>query len=236
MSKCPHCEQDILIPESSYGTLFTCENCNSIFFISWEGAPEKPSEVQFADPVREAETLASATDATLENATLSPAQDPVSTSDSIDLIAEYEKSIDAADSASMSGLANREVDHPTGSEQDRTYQETAYNFSADPSFDQLNNDLSNPNFIDVVEFGNSVNQQGPITYNIYIEGLDSAEVLNQFRDAIDDVKFSLQPEEVLSRIQNGKLVLEGLNPIKTSVIVARLQLLPLQVRFQQVIY
>ncbi len=40
MSQCPSCSQNIKIEESHYGTLFTCNHCQSVFFVGWDGVPE----------------------------------------------------------------------------------------------------------------------------------------------------------------------------------------------------
>ncbi len=40
MSQCPSCSNNIKIEESHYGTLFTCNHCQSVFFVGWDGNPE----------------------------------------------------------------------------------------------------------------------------------------------------------------------------------------------------
>ncbi len=40
MSNCPQCQVQLEIDPAQYGTLYTCANCNKVFFISWEGEPE----------------------------------------------------------------------------------------------------------------------------------------------------------------------------------------------------
>jgi len=40
MANCPSCSQNIKIDDSSYGTLFTCPHCQSVFFVGWDGQPE----------------------------------------------------------------------------------------------------------------------------------------------------------------------------------------------------
>ncbi len=40
MSSCPSCSRNIKIDESHYGTLYTCPECQSVFFVGWDGQPE----------------------------------------------------------------------------------------------------------------------------------------------------------------------------------------------------
>lgn len=42
MADCPQCRSTIEIPESGFGTLFNCPNCQAVFFVGWDGVPEQP--------------------------------------------------------------------------------------------------------------------------------------------------------------------------------------------------
>lgn len=52
MANCPSCSQNIKIEDSSYGTLFTCPHCQSVFFVGWDGQPETSSvQAESAAPI-----------------------------------------------------------------------------------------------------------------------------------------------------------------------------------------
>lgn len=50
MAECPQCHSSVDIPEGAYGTLFTCPNCQAVYFVGWDGVPEspQPTDIQLA--------------------------------------------------------------------------------------------------------------------------------------------------------------------------------------------
>lgn len=54
---CPHCHSGIEVLEKNYGTLFTCSQCQAVYFINFDGQPE------YSD---EREPLASSVESALE--------------------------------------------------------------------------------------------------------------------------------------------------------------------------
>ncbi|MEK6774083.1 MAG: hypothetical protein AABY64_09085 [Bdellovibrionota bacterium] len=88
-------------------------------------------------------------------------------------------------------------------------------------------------FSDVLEFANSVEDNGVITYNLTIKGIDLSHLHEQIVEALSDPKFNWQVAEMMSKIQNGTLVLESLSPAKTVVLVQRLKYLPVEIQWRQ---
>jgi hypothetical protein len=55
LAQCPNCHKSVEILDKHLGTLFTCPQCNAVFFIDWNGQPELANhEVEIEAPVEEA--------------------------------------------------------------------------------------------------------------------------------------------------------------------------------------
>ena len=50
MAECPQCHSSIQISEQSFGTLFTCPACSAVYFVGWDGVPERPDDKAAAFP------------------------------------------------------------------------------------------------------------------------------------------------------------------------------------------
>jgi hypothetical protein len=86
---------------------------------------------------------------------------------------------------------------------------------------------------EVSEFGNSNRDFGALSYTVLIEHIDTSEIRKKLSDALSDSKFQWDVTELLQRIEMGKLELTELNPAKASILVRRLQEVPVTVSWNQ---
>ena len=89
---------------------------------------------------------------------------------------------------------------------------------------------------EVVDYGNSEvssAKTGILLYNLKIQGLDTAKEKEILRDVLSDKKLLLSVESLFSAITNGELVIDGLNPVKASMIVSGLYNTGLDVTWSQ---
>lgn len=89
---------------------------------------------------------------------------------------------------------------------------------------------------EVVEFGNSEvsgAREGIISYNLLIQGIDTSQERGLLRDVLEDRKLMLSVEELLAEVNEGRLLIRNLNPVKASVIVAGLHNSGLNVEWSQ---
>jgi hypothetical protein len=91
-------------------------------------------------------------------------------------------------------------------------------------------------FAEIQNFANSDLPTSPLSYTLIVEGIDRGELRKEFSEIIRDEKFKLDVHEVLKKIKNGRIELEGLNAVKASVLVLRLRALPLQISWRQHAY
>jgi hypothetical protein len=92
---------------------------------------------------------------------------------------------------------------------------------------------SSSNFQDVVEFGNSPQMEGPLTYTIFIQGIEIADTREKLREALSDSRLGWDATDLIRKISNGSLMLADLSPAKASVVINRIKYLPIEVTWRQ---
>lgn len=95
---------------------------------------------------------------------------------------------------------------------------------------------SSPDLSDVAAFGNSEisgGRDGTLRYNLIIEGIDTADVREAFREAITDKKFVWDIDQILKSVRNGRVLIPNVAPTKGYILVTRLRGLPLKIRWEQ---
>ncbi len=103
---------------------------------------------------------------------------------------------------------------------------------ADPVTDPPDEEM----FREVSDFANSTVSQGRdglLVFDLVVSGIDSRELREAVRESITDRRFMWDVREVMAGINDGKLVLKGINAIKATVLINRLKGLPLELHWQQ---
>ena len=89
------------------------------------------------------------------------------------------------------------------------------------------------NFADVIEFANTNTGGGPLSYTVFIDGVESSQLVYQLREAMTDSRFGWDVNELLTHIGGGRLTLKGLTPAKASVLINRIKYLPFKISWRQ---
>jgi hypothetical protein len=76
-------------------------------------------------------------------------------------------------------------------------------------------------------------KDGPLSYTLLIEGLDSKELRDSLRQALSDSRFAWDADQIMTTVRNGELRIETVTPVKASVLVGRLKRLPLKIQWEQ---
>ncbi|MES2854514.1 MAG: hypothetical protein V4692_01570 [Bdellovibrionota bacterium] len=79
----------------------------------------------------------------------------------------------------------------------------------------------------------SSGKDGPFLFRILILGIDSKEIRESIREALEDSRFGWDPDQILSKLDKGKLVIEDLAPVKATIIIHRIRRLPVKIRWEQ---
>lgn len=91
-------------------------------------------------------------------------------------------------------------------------------------------------FSDVANFANADMNAGPIVYTVFIEGIESSQILNQLRDAMTDSRFAWDVSTLLNQVGGGRLTLSGLSPAKASVLINRIKYMPVKISWRQDVF
>lgn len=86
---------------------------------------------------------------------------------------------------------------------------------------------------EIESFGNSDAQTANLNYDLIIKGLDTKDVLSQFREAISDSRFGWEPSDVVKQIKKGELKLDRVNPVAAFILAKRLKFLDLELKWTQ---
>lgn len=76
-------------------------------------------------------------------------------------------------------------------------------------------------------------KDGPLLFRILISGIDSKEIRDSIREAIEDSRFAWDPAAVLAKMSKGSLTIENLSPVKAMILIGRLKRLPIQLKWEQ---
>lgn len=79
----------------------------------------------------------------------------------------------------------------------------------------------------------SQGKDGPFLFNLVINGLDSKEIRESLREAMNDSRFGWDTNQLLGQIRAGKLLIKNVSPVKASILVNRLKRLPLSISWEQ---
>jgi hypothetical protein len=230
---CPNCQKDSPITEQNYGALYTCPNCQAVYFINFEGQPEFGEITEeplsdFVDPAEQARQE-SALDSLLDAASFNSA--PVDFSQSDLSVSSESPAEPAYENESFDGVSNftdteiNPFENQASSEVLSSEQGLQNDNEPLNSFANVAQEISN--------FGNAEVQLAGLNYDLKISGLDTQELKRLFKEAIDDSQMGWDSEELFKRIKNGSVEIEKLNPVKAYILAKRLQFLDIEKQWKQ---
>lgn len=243
MSECPACHQQIEIPEASRGTLFTCPRCNAVYFVGWDGVPEKPAPDHYAaEPVTEAEPAPP--EVAFENPPEISVENPVIEQEwAVPDGQNPDESAGSYASESDPYASPAQENETVYAEEPAAADETPYDFDRpladNPAYNpqppavEVPSTADEPGFQDVADFGNSDTSSGPLSYTIVIEGIDTGKIYGELREALTDSRFRWNVPEMLKTIHEGRMEIKDLNPAKAFMLVNRVKYLALKITWRQ---
>lgn len=212
MISCPNCHNQIEILERQFGTLFSCPQCAAVFYINFSGQPE----VAEVEPEIE------------------PQVDAPSFNQQSDWSPQENEAAQGFQETEQSQEMSVSYDNFESNQEQQDY----FNANAEILVDQgienhtdINNESSN--FADIADYGNADVDKGPLTYRIFIQGLETSQVLIQLRAAMTDSRFGWDVDELLVQVKRGQLEILALSPTKAFVLINRIKYLPLKISWRQ---
>jgi hypothetical protein len=229
---CPNCQTDVVVTEQQIGALYTCGSCKAVYFIGFDGKPE------FGEVLTEAPTadLAEAPMQDINSSGVFEASlEPLI--DSIDML-DFDNKLE---NQFASLEANPELDNQLDYKIEQL---------GDSGFQSLPNDFVNPaetpaqaqarqdsSFSDAAKeissYGNTEVQLAGINYDLKVIGIDTQETAKLFKEAIEDLKFGWDANEVIKGLKNGQIEFKRLSPVKAYILAKRLQFLDIEKHWKQ---
>ena len=210
------------------GTLFSCPHCSSVYYINFEGIPEVAQpEPEIAATVNSEEVQHNYTHQAEESYQVEEHQKSAYNYN------EYSDATETEEPVAVSAPLQNHQQFDQAETQVDSYDfgQTLDQVSMGEDVVPSNSDSSD--FSDVVDFGNADTFAGPITYAVVIEGIDSAQVIHDVKEAMYDSKFGWDVNEQMAQVNRGRLVLPGLSPAKAFVLINRIKYLPLKISWRQ---
>jgi len=88
--------------------------------------------------------------------------------------------------------------------------------------------------MNLTEFAETSSGQGGfLRYNLYLEGIDTLMLREEFAEALSDPKFMWDSDKILEKIENGNLKLENMTPVKASVLINKIKLMSIKYSWEQ---
>lgn len=207
---CPQCGNSL---DQDFGVV-TCSKCQSVLFVDMDGNATTTS-ADVDSPPSEYQEAAPSPDNWLQDQSPESEPEPELEPEPIaDLEPEFEP------------IAESPVESTDGEEEQPVPESDPY---GEPEYNP--NDLS-----EVSQFANSDQAFGALSYSVIIENIDTKEMRQLLLEALSDSKFAWDPKELMKQVKMGRLQLEDLNPVKASVLVQKLQDLPMKVSWVQNVF
>jgi hypothetical protein len=120
--------------------------------------------------------------------------------------------------------------------------ELALDGAIETLFMPVENEVKNPDFgppddpLGINDYANSEISQakdGLLVFRIFISGIDSKEVKQSIREAIEDSRFGWDAAEIIGKIKRGDLRIEQVSAVKASILINRIKRLPVKIRWEQ---
>ena len=225
-AECPKC--NTAVPDFAFG-IYACSNCKTVLSIDFDGNvtfAEDGSEFQ-PEPIKE-KTVTKKFDLTKES-TRATSVEPIG--------GELDVEPAGADLDLMSTPSNTaagpelKLAAPEKESQELPGADLPpYKITPSKAQD------SKPNFKDVVAFANSdvsAGAEGSFLYDVLIAGIDSEDLRQAVREALEDSRFGWSADDVIGKLKGGTILLTRLNAVKAAVLVGRLKGFPLEITWQQ---
>lgn len=246
---CPNCRIDAAITENSFGALYTCPNCQAVYFINFEGNPEYGEMASFENEAasgvsQDVEARSQGRPPVVDQVQFHQPIEP----SSLDLPSFTEPALQFDPGAIYSEKTEEMSQVSIESEPSllgETFNQNEFavesepfqSFSTEPTNEpdslapsSLSTGLSS--FADVAQdltaFGNSETQLAQLNYNLKIVGIDNAQILAAVKEALLDSRFGWDAEEIVRLVKYGELTIQKMNPVKAYILAKRLHFIDVE--------
>lgn len=230
MAGCPTCQFEINIPSENHGSLMTCPNCQAVFFVNWDGAPEAPilaEEEPSSDFASGSEISETPLSENFQYPDQQLATEGVPQFESTEVQAFEAGGVEvyAAERSDSVSFSTAEAEAYVETEP-AAFTEVAPETEL-PPFDGAQAEsipLTPQQFVDeVIDFGNSTEPVEGLTYSVRILGIDSGTSREKLEDILREPRLVFDLQNLMAEIQNGQLDIQNLNAAKAFFLVQKLK-------------
>ncbi len=76
-------------------------------------------------------------------------------------------------------------------------------------------------------------RDGLLLFKILISGIDSKELRESLREALEDSRFAWSADQLMASISKGALSIENVSPVKATILINRIKRLPVKIVWEQ---
>lgn len=245
--QCPQCHNDVPVTEAQYGALYTCPKCMAVYFVNFDGLPEYGDMTLDSIESNTEEAVEASSDFSMPVNLEEPSLNSNTEENGLSQDLNSWDSTPLADSESQNVNEIISTDFSTN---DQT-SNSEYDFSGANPFEAASENealgeavaakpvgskIENSFNLVAQEIENFANQEtviSAINYSVNIKGLDTKELMEKFKESIEDSKFGWIAKDILDQAKDGECKINNLNPIQAYVLAQRLQFLDLDCRWEQ---
>lgn len=228
MPSCPFCQTEL---PDDFG-LIDCSGCDASLFIEMDGSvrsnESEPEEPASEEPAAVVEPAGEDYNFELsEDSQESPPEPPP----------ELDPGEEEFPSEPVS------FDEPVASEEESMEETMDEPMEENAEFAEPDSPLEVPPPVtdsfeseDISNLATAIDQRGTLDglrYNLEISGIDTSDLRREVFEALLDKKLGWDTEEVVNSIEAGVLELKSVTAVKAQVVVQRLKVLPLKIRWEQ---
>ena len=259
---CPSCQKDQNVGEQNYGALYTCNSCQAVYFINFDGQPEygemATQDLQSFETSAEPEGLANFSSGLQSGLDELGSVEPLVDSQNILDNISYEKPADEPSALDAVGS----VENPFESQNNMSGMNSDFqldnNYELPPSAEvtvaavatqvaavkpaaakvvPVAKPAVSGAFADIAQeisdFGNTDAQLASLNYDLIVSGIDTQETKSLFKEAIEDSKFAWDAFEIMKSVKNGCVEIKKLSPAKAYLLAKRIQFLDIEKVWKQ---
>lgn len=224
---CPVCHADSAVTEKNYGALYTCPSCQAVYFINFDGQPEYGEMGEYAPQETSMEVADPSPGTDLSEAfsqnSVSGGSDISLATDFSSPTAAFENNIHLTNDHDLAGQMvpgdSIETVNPFSNLNESSFAEPVSTFSEVAQ--------------NITDFGNQDVQIAGLSYDLKISGLDTHELRELFKEAINDSRFGWESADLMRTIRNGEVEIIKLNPVQAYILAKRLQFVDIERKWIQ---
>lgn len=222
MSQCPHCSNPL---PDDFG-LIECPGCGAAVFLDMDGSVRADDEAGDGQINRVGSAVVEEVPPSEEEEISFWEGESEELKDEPN---EFDKSGHLADN--FSEESDSVIKESPEGYWDESQEESEVHFAVPADATSAPGDLS-----EIAHFANSEASQGRegvLRYDLILKGIDSSDLRQSVREAIEDKKFLWDADNLIASIKKGELVIKNISSVKALLIVQRVSELPLHIEWRQ---